>query len=284
MVLIGKILVGILWGLLGLLGLVLLLLLAALLIPVRVWLRYDAAGFAVRLQVLFFRLQLLPQREKPVPKAKAPRRKEKKKTKKEQPVADAGAGEKNVSRSPAGDDPMTERPTEDSGTDGKPKADKKAEAPPQSEAHRADAAASGSDAAKKKQQAVAPKKTKKDADPMVRRILESLPELLGMAGNFFGTVLRSLRFSHLRIIVPVSGGEPDAVARRVGKANAWFYAIVSPLENALHLRWEQVRVFPDYKEEHADALELAGCVRGQLLPVAIAAVRLLIGLKKENIL
>ena len=122
------------------------------------------------------------------------------------------------------------------------------------------------------------------SDSLAKRILESLPELLGMAGRFIGAVLRSLRFGGLTVIVPVSGGEPDAVARKVGRTNAWFYAIASPLENSLHLRWKQVHIFPDYEGDRSGEMQLSGWVRGQLLPVVIAAMHLLRGLKKENIL
>ena len=125
---------------------------------------------------------------------------------------------------------------------------------------------------------------KKQPDPRVRRILSELPSVLDMAGAFVGAVLRSLRFTRLEVIVPVSGGAPDEVARKVGKTNAWLYAIAAPLENALRLKWKQVRIYPDYDGVQQEQLLLACCIRGQLLPLVIAALHLLVRLKKENIL
>ena len=258
MALIGTVLLWLLWILLGLLGLILAVLLIALLLPVRVWLRYDAAGFAVRLQILFFRLQLLPKKEK----------------QSQGPLAETPSGEpqrKTADMSPK-EPPQTHVPK--AGEEEKAAGEKK-RMPEKATA----AARSG-----KGKQAAAPAAAKKHSNPMVRRILESLPSILDMAGAFLGAVLRSLRFIHLEVIVPVSGGAPDEVARKVGKTNAWFYAIVSPLENVLHLKWKQVRIFPDYNEEYEEQLVLAGCVRGQLLPVVIAALHLLFRLKKEKIL
>lgn len=245
MALIGTVLLWLLWILLGLLGLILAVLLIALLLPVRVWLRYDAAGFAVRLQILFFRLQLLPQKEK-LP---------------QKPAAETGS-EKSQGKAVVA--PQKE--------------------PPQASAQKTAAEEKTAAGGKKREQAAAPAAAKKHSNPMVRRILENLPSVLDMAGAFLGAVLRSLRFIHLEVIVPVSGGAPDEVARKVGKTNAWFYAIVSQLENALHLKWKQVRIFPDYNAEYEEQLVLAGCVRGQLLPVVIAALHLLFRLKKEKIL
>ncbi len=118
----------------------------------------------------------------------------------------------------------------------------------------------------------------------VKRLLGSLPALLDMAGSFLRAVLRSLRFHHLVIVVPVSGGAPDKVARNVGKANAWFYAIASALESGLRLAWQQVNIFPDYDGTQKDALLLEVTVTGQLLPIVIAAVWLLLGLRREKIL
>ena len=242
MALIGQILLWVLWTVLGLLGLVLAVLLMALLLPVRVWLRYDKAGFAVKLQILFFRLQLLPEKKKTAQKEQTERKLSVQKPTNIEPKPKPGKKQPEVAGSGSGKTPERDE-----------------------NAAKAAAAADG------RQQPV-------------RRILESLPAVLDMAGRFLGAVLRSLRFIRLTAVVPVSGGEPDAVARKVGKANAWFYSIVSPLENALHLQWKQVRIFPDYKDEHSGELLLAGCVRGQLLPVAIAALHLFCGLKKEKIL
>ncbi|MBQ8610973.1 MAG: hypothetical protein IJ412_04605 [Oscillospiraceae bacterium] len=240
MVLIGQILLWVLWIVLGLLGLVLVVLLLALLLPVRVWLRYDKAGFAVKLQILFFRLQLLPEKKKAARKEQTERKISVQKPTNIEPKPDTGKKKPEAAGS---------------GSKSKPERPKNA----------AKTAADGQ-------------------QPMVRRILESLPAVLDMAGCFLGAVLRSLRFTHLTVVMPVSGGEPDAVARKVGKANAWFYGIVSPLGNALHLKWKQVRIFPDYQDEHGEELLLAACVRGQLMPVAIAALHLFCSLKKENIL
>lgn len=255
MALIGTVLLWLLWILLGF---ILAVLLIALLLPVRVWLRYDAAGFAVRLQILLFRLQLLPQKEKEP----------------QDPAAETPSGEPQRKAADVSPEKSPQTPVQKA--DGEEKAvGEKKRAPKTTTA----AAQSG----KGKQTAVPPA-AKKHPDPMVRRILENLPSVLDMAGTFLGAVLRSLRFTHLEVIVPVSGGAPDEVARKVGKTNAWFYAIVSPLENVLHLKWKQVRVFPDYNEECEEQLVLAGCVRGQLLPVVIAALHLLFRLKKEKIL
>jgi hypothetical protein len=256
MALIGTILLWLLWILLGLLGLILAVLLLALLLPVRVWLRYDAAGFAVRLQVLFFRWNLLPKKKDP-------------------------AKEKSSAAAPEREAPaLEEEPLPQDTAPPKREPEKPGSAKtnsPQLEKSKKEKASAQAAAAHKRP-------AKKQPDPRVRRILESLPAVLDMAGTFLGAVLRSLRFTRLEAVVPVSGGAPDAVARKVGKANAWFYAIAAPLENVLHLKWKQVRIFPDYKEEYPDSLLLAGCIRGQLLPVVIAVLHLLIRLKKENIL
>lgn len=248
MALIGTVLLWLLWILLGLLGLILAVLLLALLLPVRVWLRYDAAGFAVRLQVLFFRLRLLPKKK----------------------------GDAREKTSAAAAQPKKQAPVSEAEPVRREKAPQRA-VPAKSEKDGKENTSAQPAAARKRT-------AKKQPDPMVRRILESLPAVLDMAGAFLGAVLRSLRFSRLEAVVPVSGGAPDAVARKVGKANAWFYAIAAPLENALHLKWKQVRIFPDYNEEYQEQLLLAGCVRGQLLPVVIAALHLLFRLKKEKIL
>ena len=249
MALIGTVLLWLLWGLLGLLGLVLAVLLLALLLPVQLRLRYDCGGFALWLQVLFVRMQLLPKKEK------APKKKARNKTASQK----KGSGPSGQKRIPPKYEPAAVG--SDKTVEGK---------------HTEKVSAHLSAAQKQP--------VKKQPDPRVRRILSELPSVLDMAGAFVGAVLRSLRFTRLEAVVPVSGGAPDAVARKVGKANAWFYAIAAPLENVLHLKWKQVRIFPDYNEEYQHQLVLAGCIRGQLLPVVIAALHLLIQLKKEKIL
>ena len=276
MALIGTMLLWLLWIVLGLIGLVLAVLIIALLIPVQVWLRYDAAGFAVRLKILFFKMQILPAEEKTPHKKRAGKSgaktsvSQKEKARKKQGKTICAESTKAHT---AAERPITESP------------DRKLSDPTvPSAAQPAPDAQSAKPSAKSPQVQKAQTKPAKQMDPLVRRILENLPAVLHMAGRFVGAVLRSLHFDHLEVVVPVSGGEPDEVARRVGKANAWFYAIVSPLENVLHLRWRRVHVFPDYKEECKKQLLLAGCVRGQLLPVAIAALHLLVSLKKEKIL
>lgn len=117
----------------------------------------------------------------------------------------------------------------------------------------------------------------------LRALLEHLPAVVSAAGRFVGAVLHALRWRRLRVIVPVSGGPPDRVARRVGGANAWFYAIAAGLEPRLRLQWDEVRIFADYDGSQKDKLCLEVCVSGQLLPMAIAALYLYIALKKENI-
>lgn len=118
----------------------------------------------------------------------------------------------------------------------------------------------------------------------VQALLEHLPEVVGAAGHFIGAVLRSLHFQNLYVMIPVSGGLPDAVARRVGRANAWFYAITARLQTCLRLRWRKVCIFPDYDGQKKDSLCLEGAVRGCALPVLIAALYLYRDLKKAKIL
>ncbi len=250
---VGTVLLWVLWALLGLIGLALALLLLALLLPARVGVSWSPAGLQVWAGVPGIRLQLAP----------------------------AKPGKRSKKKKPAAKPQKAER----AGPQEKPAADSTAE-------KTADRAAEGAAKKTPEQPAARPTGPKAAAAPAapkkppveVPALLESLPLLVNMAGEFLGRVLHSLRFKQLRIIVPVTGGEPDAVARNVGRANAWFYAIASSLEPRLRLRWQDVAIFPDYDGARQEELLLQATVCGQLLPVAIAALWLLAALKKEKII
>lgn len=308
MAVVGLILLWIARVVLGLLALVLAVLLLALLVPVRVWLRYDSSGFWVQLRVLFFHKVLLNTGKTASAKDKGSPGKGGNFTSKaeasgsEKPrstAADAafkpasskpGSADKNYSSaaSPGSSSP-SEMPHSSAETKTAPH-----EKPEKEDAKAAPAACGAGKTSEEPppEKTAAPSgKSHKSAEKKsgglpfsVRTVLEHLPSVAAMAGRFLGAVLHSLRFRHIRVLVPVSGGLPDQVARKVGRINAWFYAITAPLSRKLRFYWDEVRFVPDYKDEYSDKMLLETCVCGQLLFVAAAALHLYLGLKKENVL
>ncbi len=251
MAVIGTVLLYILWALLALLALVVALVLLVLLIPAQAKISWGAAGLQLWVGALGIRLQLLPQKQKPA------------KNKKTKPAPQPAKQKAPVQKNTPASQPAALQPNEP------PAGQKPQSAQPQDAPQRP-----------VKQKPAAPQKAPVD----VKNLLQSLPRLVDMAGGFMGRVLRSLRLHHLVVVVPVTGSRPDVTARRVGKANAWFYAIAAALENTLRLRWQQVDIFPDYDGARKDELLLQVTVSARLLPLAIAALWLLASLKREKII
>lgn len=277
-----------LWILAVLAALVLAVCLLALLLPIRVKLQYGENEVKINVKALCFSLQILPKPSQTVGKSTKKRtlrrqkkgRRPKKKgqpqgettaaaTAVPQPPAEAAAAPKTADASAQTGAEQPQQlavPQTQEGCTAAGKAPRKAAAPKRD----------------KKQQPDSEKNEKNGA--MVQAVLEALPEVVGLAGHFIGAVLHSLKFRDIVIRVPIHADSPDKTARRVGKANAWFYAVAAQLEHRLRLYWQEVCIFPDYTDEQRWALFLQVCISGQLLPIGIAALHAYFGLKKAKVL
>ncbi len=116
--------------------------------------------------------------------------------------------------------------------------------------------------------------------------LQVLCTMLEGAGRITRAVFGALRFTHIRIYLPVGGGEdPAASARSYGQVSAWLYTALGFLNRFLYLEFDELRlvplVDPEAPEEKA---RVSFRVSAQLLFIVIAGIQVLLTFLKENVL
>ncbi|GEM_PF-410750 len=114
--------------------------------------------------------------------------------------------------------------------------------------------------------------------------IRKLPQLLEAAGAFLRAVFRVLSFRKLRFFIPIHGEDAAQTARDVGAAYAVAAGLDAALRSFLQLHWDKAVFYPDYSNDAQDQLEISGKVVGQLLPLLIAVIALLLQLEKEGLL
>lgn len=115
--------------------------------------------------------------------------------------------------------------------------------------------------------------------------LDVVCALLRGAGQITRAAFGALRFTRIRVYLPVSGQDPADAARAYGQVNAWLYTTLGVLDHFVYLDFEELRVVPQVDPAQPPARERVSFrVSARLLFVAIATVRVLIELWREKVL
>lgn len=115
--------------------------------------------------------------------------------------------------------------------------------------------------------------------------LDVICALLRGAGQITRAAFGALRFTRIRVYLPVSGEDPADTARAYGRINAWLYTTLGVLDHFVYLDFEELRVVPQVDPDQPPAQERVSFrVSARMLFVAIAAVQVLIELWREKVL
>ena len=115
--------------------------------------------------------------------------------------------------------------------------------------------------------------------------LDVICALLRGAGKITRAAFGALRFTRIRVYLPVSGEDPADTARAYGRVNAWLYTTLGVLDYFVYLDFEELRVVPQVDPAGPAARERVSFrVSARMLFVAIAAVEVLIELWREKVL
>ncbi len=102
-------------------------------------------------------------------------------------------------------------------------------------------------------------------------------DVLSAAGVLMRRVFRALHFRHIAVVLPIHKDDPAETALACGRAQAGISAGVASLENFLDLRFDGVRILPDFtgdvKTGPYVSFELVVFPAALLLAVILAAAR-----------
>ena len=115
--------------------------------------------------------------------------------------------------------------------------------------------------------------------------LDAVCTLLRGAGRLTRAVFGSLRFTRIRVYLPVSGEDPADTALAFGRINAWLYTALGVLDHFVYLDFEELRLEPRVNPELPPAqARVSFRVSARLLSAAIAAVQVFAELWREKVL
>lgn len=221
---------------------ILLALLLLTLLYVKLYVKYEGEEVTLSVGVLFFRYQLLPQKEK-----KAKKEKKTKKIKK----AKAKAKPK----------PQSTAPHRAADTAAGKKAVTEAEPTPSEQ---------GKAASEQEGSAQKPKKSKTD----LKETLTMIYDILRAVIRPTGLILRNIKIADLRLDVVVGGEEPDETAIRFGRWNAAVYGGLAALRNLIDIRCKKVMIAVDFTEPETK-LSAGGIIKVRIFVLLIAAARMI---------
>lgn len=115
--------------------------------------------------------------------------------------------------------------------------------------------------------------------------LDAVCALLRGAGRLTRAAFGSLRFTRIRVYLPVSGEDPADAACAFGQVNAWLYGALGVLDHFVYLDFEELRLEPRIDPELPPAqARVSFRVSARLLSAAIAAVQIFAELWREKVL
>lgn len=125
---------------------------------------------------------------------------------------------------------------------------------------------------------------KKEPGARAKLTLETVCALAGSAGIFLRAVFGALRIRHIRIRWPVHAEDAAATALRYGKAQAWLHTCLALLNRVFWLDFDECRLEPDFTGKQAGTEYFSCKISAQLIIIVIAAVKLVLRLKEEDLL
>lgn len=146
--------------------------------------------------------------------------------------------------------------------------------------------------AARREKRAAQKPQEKQAKPSVsprkkaKLTLQVLCTLLEGAGRIMRAVFGSLRFTHIRLYLPIGGGpNPAASARSYGQASAWLYGTLGFLNRFVYLQFDELRLVPQIDPEAVpEQARVSFRVSARLLFIFIAGVQVFLAFLRENVL
>ncbi len=136
-------------------------------------------------------------------------------------------------------------------------------------------------AAKKKQGGEKPKKQPKEKAKLT---FDAVCGLADTAGPFLRAVLGGLRITGIRLYWPVHADDAAATALLYGKTQAWLHAGLALLDRVFWLDFKECRLDPDFTGKQAGTEYFSCKISARLLIIAVAAVKLILRLKDEDVL
>ncbi len=104
------------------------------------------------------------------------------------------------------------------------------------------------------------------------------------AKGFVRAVLGALRITHIRFYWTVHAEQAADTALQYGKAQAWLHSGLGVLNNLFWLDFDECRLEPDFTGKREETEYFSCKVSAQLIIIAIAAVKLVLRLKDEDVL
>ena len=209
-------------------------LLVALVIPVSVWLAYENEAFTVHAGVWRWRVKVFPPAKKPgKPKAKKEKKVKKAKAKKPKKTAPAQSDAGSPAKPGAG---------ESAGPAGGEKAEPSA-------------------------------KKEKSPGLVLGLTFQQLVEGVKGLGWLGRRILGGLRFTHIRLYLPVTGSDAADAAIKYGKMQAWLHSGLSVLNRAFWLDFDECRLEADFLAKGEKKPHFSCQISTRLLIMVIAALR-----------